>query len=184
MESKVLGLSASGYRTEAVKIVVQEVMAPRGLIGLGQDTLDYSTSEIREMFDLLAGEHTPATDDTDNDENEKDGGEVLPLLLHCTQGKDRTGIIILLLLLLTHVPEDAISDDYVRSESELVVEAEERLKEIRAMGIPEEYIKCPAGFTGAIRGYLGERYGGVEGYLEIVGVGKETQNKIKERLLA
>ncbi|EYE99494.1 putative tyrosine/serine protein phosphatase [Aspergillus ruber CBS 135680] len=181
---KVLGLSASGYRTEAVKIVVQEVMAPRGLIGLGQDTLDYSTSEIREMFDLLAGEHTPATDDTDNDENEKDGGEVLPLLLHCTQGKDRTGIIILLLLLLTHVPEDAISDDYVRSESELVVEAEERLKEIRAMGIPEEYIKCPAGFTGAIRGYLGERYGGVEGYLEIVGVGKETQNKIKERLLA
>lgn len=72
----------------------------------------------------------------------------------------------------------------MRSEPELVVEAEERLKEIRAMGIPEGYIKCPAGFTRAIRGYLEERYGGVEGYLEIVGVGRETQNSIKERLLA
>lgn len=181
MNSKVLGLSASGYRTEAVKIVVQEVMAPRGLIGLGQDTLDYSTSEMNEVFNLLAGQHGPTTYEDDEEEDE---GEVFPLLLHCTQGKDRTGIIILLLLLLTHVPEDAISEDYVRSEPELVVEAEERLKEIRAIGIPEEYIKCPAGFTGAIRGYLEERYGGVEGYLEIVGVGRETQNKIKERLLA
>lgn len=167
-----------------MKIVVQEVMVPRGLIGLGQDTLDYSTSEMMEIFDLLAGQHTPATYGIDNGENEEDDGETFPLLLHCTQGKDRTGIIILLLLLLTHVPEGAISEDYVRSEPELVVEAEERLKEIQAMGIPEEFIKCPAGFTGAIRGYLEERYGGVEGYLEIVGVGRETQNKIKERLLA
>jgi len=177
-----LGLAASGYRTEAVRIVAQEVMAPRGLIGLGQDTLDYSTSEMREIFHLLAGQHTPAS--YRSDKKSEGEGEAFPLLLHCTQGKDRTGLVILLLLLLTHVPENAISDDYMRSEPELVVEAEERLKEIRAMGIPEGYIKCPAGFTRAIRGYLEERYGGVEGYLEIVGVGRETQNSIKERLLA
>ncbi|BCR83790.1 putative tyrosine/serine protein phosphatase [Aspergillus chevalieri] len=181
---KVLGLAASGYRTEAVKIVAQEVMAPRGLIGLGQDTLDYSTSEMKEVFNLLAGQHAPASYGSDSENETEDEGEALPLLLHCTQGKDRTGLVILLLLFLTHVPENAISEDYMRSEPELMVEAEERLREIRAMGIPEEYIKCPAGFTRAIRGYLEEKYGGIEGYLEIVGVGRETQKRIKERLLA
>jgi len=184
MNSKVLGLAASGYRTEAVKIVAQEVMAPRGLIGLGQDTLDYSTSEMKEVFNLLAGQHAPASYGSDSENETEDEGEALPLLLHCTQGKDRTGLVILLLLFLTHVPENAISEDYMRSEPELMVEAEERLREIRAMGIPEEYIKCPAGFTRAIRGYLEEKYGGIEGYLEIVGVGRETQKRIKERLLA
>lgn len=172
-------------------------MAPRGLIGLGQDTLDYSTLEMKQVFDILAdSEHDYSKSDNnkgsdDDKEINGDGGDdaktssAYPLLLHCTQGKDRTGIIILLVLLLTNsVSEDAISTDYTRSEPELVVEAEDRLKEIRALGIPEEYIKCPDGFTGAIRAYLEERYGGVRGYLGSVGVGEEMQERIREVLVA
>lgn len=159
-------------------------MAPRGLIGLGQDTLDYSMVEMLDIFTLLAGRRQDAPGNGHDGDGAEGEGEVFPILLHCMQGKDRTGLIILLLLLLTQVPESAISEDYMRSEPELVVEAEERLREIRALGIPEEYIKCPAGFTGAIRGYLEERYGGVEGYLETVGVGREIQRSIREKLVA
>lgn len=39
-----------------------------------------------------------------------------PVLMHCIHGKDRTGIIAMLLLLLCDVPPADIRDDYVRSE--------------------------------------------------------------------
>lgn len=35
-----------GYRMEAIGIFAREVMNPRGLIGLGYDTIDYSGAEI------------------------------------------------------------------------------------------------------------------------------------------
>lgn len=157
-------------------------MAPRGLIGLGQDTVDSSTFEMKEVFDILANTTTTTKPNPDGDGGEEKSA--YPLLLHCTQGKDRTGLLILLLLLLTRsVPDEAISADYVRSEPELVVEAEERLKEMRALGIPEEFLKCPPGFTGALRTYLEERYGGVEGYLALVGIDEEMQERIRGGLV-
>lgn len=166
--SKVLALAASGYRDDAVVLVGEQVMTPRGLIGLGQDTLDSSTAEMKAVFDVLA-----ATDGA------------YPVVVHCTQGKDRTGLIILLLLLLTGaVGVDALAADYVRSEAELVVEVEERMKEIRKLGLNEDYTKCPDGFTSEISGYLAEKYGGVEAYLRGVGVEQEKLDAIKRVLLA
>ncbi|KAL1965625.1 hypothetical protein VTN77DRAFT_5302 [Rasamsonia byssochlamydoides] len=163
---KVLGLLASGYRTEAVKIVGAQVMKPRGLIGLAKDTLDCSAAEMRETFDILA------EDDT------------YPTIIHCTQGKDRTGLIILMLLLLTNVvPLNEIARDYIKSEAELIPELEERMEEIRSVGLDEEYTKCPPGFPEQIKEYLDTKYGGVEGYLLSIGVAKEKLEKIRNRLL-
>ncbi|KAE8365804.1 protein-tyrosine phosphatase-like protein [Aspergillus caelatus] len=169
---KVLALAASGYRNDAVIIVGEQVMSPRGLIGLGLDTLDSSTAEMREIFELFA--------------SQRDGGDrTYPVLVHCTQGKDRTGLVILMLLLLTGVVSDeAMTADYVRSEPELVVEVEERMKEIRKLGLSEDYTKCPDGFTLEIKRHLQERYGGVEGYLRFVGVEKKRLDVIREALVA
>lgn len=162
-----LALGISGYRTDAVSIVGQQVMQPRGLIGLGKDTLDSSLSEMREVFDLLSDE------------------SAYPAVVHCTQGKDRTGLIIMLLLFLTNaVPLDDISADYAKSEAELIPEMDERMKEIRAIGLDEEYTKCPPGFPRAMKMYLDNKYGGVEGYLLLVGISLEKQEKIRKRLLA
>ncbi|PYH94441.1 tyrosine/serine protein phosphatase [Aspergillus ellipticus CBS 707.79] len=171
---KVLALAASGYRTDAVTIVGQQVMSPRGLIGLGIDTLDSSFGEMRDVFDLFA---TLPTDDT---------ASPYPVIVHCTQGKDRTGLIIFLLLLVVGavVPEDAMTADYVRSEGELVVEAEERMKEIRVLGLSEDYTKCPDGFTREIHAHLNARYGGVKGYLAQVGVDEVKLERIRSILMA
>lgn len=35
-----------GYRMEAISILGREVMKPRGLIGLGYDTIDYCGAEL------------------------------------------------------------------------------------------------------------------------------------------
>ncbi|KAJ5040078.1 Tyrosine-protein phosphatase [Penicillium chrysogenum] len=163
---KTIGLATTGYRSDAVRLVCGSVMQPRGLTGLAQDTLDSSMAEIRAVFEILACE------------------ESYPTLVHCTQGKDRTGLVVLLMLLLVGgVPTEAIVDDYSRSELELVSEFEERMEEIRAIGLGEDYTRCPPGFVGETTGYLEMRYGGVRGYLERVGVGFEMQERIRGKFL-
>lgn len=37
-----------------------------------------------------------------------------PTLVHCAHGKDRTGVIIMLLLLVCDAPHEAIVQDYVQ----------------------------------------------------------------------
>ncbi|PYH71396.1 putative tyrosine/serine protein phosphatase [Aspergillus vadensis CBS 113365] len=184
---KVLALAASGYRPAAVQIVGQQVMSPRGLVGLGIDTLDSSYGEIKTLFDLFSsGTSTSSTSTADGSDDEIEDSSAYPVLIHCTQGKDRTGLIIILLLLLVAdvVPEEVIREDYLRSEGELVIEMEERMKEVRLLGLSEDYTKCPRHFVETMRGHLEERYGGVQGYLGTVGVGRQQVERIREVLLA
>ena len=154
-----------GYRVEAVAILGREIIAPRGLIGLGKATLDHSTPEIRAIFALLA--------DTNN----------YPVLIHCTQGKDRTGLVVTLLLLLLGVPVGAISLDYMASENELECERVSRMEELGRHGMGEEFAACPAGFVQEIADHLQHVYGGVNQYLTHLGVDENIQNKIKENIL-
>ncbi|KAJ5157525.1 uncharacterized protein N7482_008625 [Penicillium canariense] len=165
----VVSLALTGYRADAIKIIGETVMQPRGLIGLGQDTLDVSMAEFRAIFSTLADE------------------AAYPVLVHCTQGKDRTGIVILLALLLAgengRVPADAMADDYARSELELVPEFEERMREIRVLGLGADYTRCPPNFVEAMTGYLDRKYGGVREYLAAVGVDGGMQEQIRQNLL-
>ena len=163
--SKLVGLMALGYRMEAIAILGREVMAPRGLTGLGKDSLDHCTSELRAILFVLA--------ESSN----------YPILIHCTQGKDRTGLVVILLLLLLNVPLGAIGADYRASENELESERETRMEEIRRIGLDEEFAACPAGFVHEIAKHLEDVYGGVKDYLKRIGVDERTQDKVKENML-
>lgn len=165
---KVIAWATTGYRPDAVRLIGETVMQPRGLTGLAQDTLDSSTVEIRAVFEQLAQD------------------ESYPVLVHCTQGKDRTGLVVLLMLLLAGetVSSAAIADDYVRSELELVPEFEERMREIRALGLGEDYTRCPPGFVDTTTDYLQNQYGGVKNYLSRIGVDAAMQERIRQKILA
>lgn len=155
----------TSYRVEAIRILGREVMQPRGLIGLGKDTIDYAKDEIREIMEVMA--------DTSN----------YPIIIHCTQGKDRTGLIIILLLLLLYTPLDAISSDYLASERELLPERVSRLAEINEIGLSENFADCPPNFVDEVSHYINDVYGSVEGYISSIGVSKTTQEKVIENLL-
>lgn len=153
-----------GYRMEAIHILGSEVMQPRGLIGLGYDSLDHCGPEIAEALRACS---QPSN---------------LPILAHCTQGKDRTGLIISLILFLLHVPNEAISKDYVMSEKELLPEKEERMKEIRSIGLTEDFAGCPKDWIDQMDSYINKKYGGVEKYCESIGLTKGDLEELRSVL--
>ena len=162
--SKLLYLMARGYRDDAIRILGREVMRPRGLVGLGMDTLDHSQREIKQVFRVLARAST------------------YPLLIHCTQGKDRTGLIVLLTLLLCGVNEDAISSDYLMSEPALESEKKQRLEHLANTGLDESFAGCPPDFVQTMVEHINKRYGGITAYLAKIGVGPELQQNVKQVL--
>ena len=156
---------AMGYRTEAIRVLAVEVMVPRGLIGLGIDSLDYGTTELRAIFAIFA-----------------DAGNY-PILFHCTQGKDRTGLVTLLLLLLCKVPSGIINADFMASERELKSEREERVREMKNAGFTEDFADCSSGWVEGVVGHINDTYGGVENYLRRIGIDDEMQAGIRNILM-
>ncbi|KAF4550311.1 Hypothetical protein D9617_18g035020 [Elsinoe fawcettii] len=155
---RLIFLYLTGHRIPAIRILATS-MAPRGLTGLAKDSLLSSWLEMRKIFTPLACE------------------EAWPVVVHCTQGKDRTGLMVLLLLMLCGVEERACEMDYLASEKGLAAEREERIKEIEEVGMPVEWVDCERGWVGKVRSFIEERWGGVEGYLVWCGVKREEVEK-------
>lgn len=162
---KFLFLFICGYRMQAIAIMGREVMLPRGLVGLGLATIDQSGLEIKEALSSLL---TPTG---------------LPILVHCTQGKDRTGIIITLVLMILGVPAKAISHDYSLSDSGLAAEKEARLEEIREIGLTDDWGDTAPGFVEGIEKHLKTTYGGLDNYLDGIGFVESQREKLRELLL-
>jgi protein-tyrosine phosphatase len=154
-----------GWRKDAIAILASNVMASRGLSGLAIDSLIYSKAEIKALFDVLCD------------------ADAYPVMVHCTQGKDRTGLTVLLVLMLCRMPVEVIGRDYRLSERELEPEREEKLEEIRSIGLPDSFADCPEEWTGVVSECINKELGGVEKYLENCGVSGEQQSKLKNLLL-
>ncbi|KAB2100760.1 hypothetical protein AG0111_0g11033 [Alternaria gaisen] len=161
---RLAGLMIVGYRKDAIKILAPH-MEDMGLVGLAEQSLDVCTREVRQVFDVLGEEQN------------------WPILVHCTQGKDRTGLIVMLVLLLLGVDQKTIDDDYRLSEPELEPEKEGRLKEMASIGLTEQFAICPPDLVSSVHSYLLEKYGSVEGYLEKAGVAKEQVDFVRGKLL-
>ncbi|KAI2643662.1 protein-tyrosine phosphatase-like protein [Xylaria nigripes] len=147
-----------GFRIQAIRIMGEHVMRPLGLIGLSLLTLDESGAEIAEALQTLTSIQTP-----------------LPTLIHCTQGKDRTGSIVALALLILGVPTDAITHDYLLSQSGLEPEREERVAEIMEIGLTPAWGDCPPELISRMRQHLDTTYNGIDGYLDSIGFGAEDR---------
>jgi protein-tyrosine phosphatase len=113
----------------------------------------------------------------------EDGGVVV----HCHGGKDRTGIIIALLLSLAGVPRETIVDDYALSEAQLEPAHAAWLEEQarvhgRTIERPRWMLSRPEKMEGLLA-YLDREYGGVEGYLASCGVTQAEMMQINKHLI-
>lgn len=109
------------------------------------------------------------------------------VLVHCHAGKDRTGLVIGLILALVGVGDDEIADDYALSAihvapliSEWVLEMSDDPTEqdrLRLLADPRHEAMLDT------LGYVRERYRSVEQYLAEGGLTAEQVDRLRERLL-
>jgi protein-tyrosine phosphatase len=111
------------------------------------------------------------------------------VLLHCHAGKDRTGIVVAMLLALVGVTDDVIAADYALSYPNLVARYDEMLDE-RGVADPAERAafhdarRSDAETMLATLAHLRDRHKGVDAYLRRAGLSDEELRNLRHRLLA
>ncbi|MGI9823938.1 tyrosine-protein phosphatase [Agromyces sp. Marseille-Q5079] len=96
------------------------------------------------------------------------------VVVHCTAGKDRTGVVVALALLAVGVDREAVIDDYARTEANLAGEwLEEMIELIGRYGVPD---------TPALRTLMGgSPRDAIEGVIETI---ERAHGSTREYLLA
>ena len=125
------------------------------LISSYSASLAFSNESFKFMFDCLLNERAP-------------------LLFHCSNGKDRTGIAAMLLLLALGVPEVTVKEDYLKSNINRTVHIDKLMNKYRALS---SRFRSAHSFLTMVEGVLSEsadmmiseileRYGTYENYME------------------
>ncbi|MCJ7622835.1 MAG: tyrosine-protein phosphatase [Anaerolineaceae bacterium] len=117
--------------------------------------------------------------------------ENLPVVLHCTAGKDRAGVTAALILMALGVPEETVISDYTLSNlfaSQIIRDVQKRIKPVRWLGFKVEHYfplidAKPFVLRSTVK-YLLEKYESVENYLlEHAGLEQEHLKNLRNNLL-
>ncbi|KAJ4402151.1 hypothetical protein N0V85_005363 [Neurospora sp. IMI 360204] len=114
-----------------------------------------------------------------------------PLLVHCSAGKDRTGLFIALLLSLLHLPPPVIAHEYSLTDLGLAHRKSAIVDHVMLdpafdgdRAAAERHVSSRKESMLATLKYIDEEYGGVEKYvIEKLGVTKEEVERIREVMI-
>lgn len=115
----------------------------------------------------------------------------LPLLIHCAAGKDRTGVVIALLLYTLGVPDEVIMADYTMSNlyyRQFKAALEPDIKRLRPLGITADDLHAVLivrpSMLQATFAHIRREYGSVPAYLrEAAGVDEGVITAVRQNLL-
>ena len=111
-----------------------------------------------------------------------------PIYLHCTAGKDRTGVSTAFLLSVLGVERDIIEADYLLTN----IDVERQVDFVEAnIGLPEgvdralmmHHAGVPETAMFDFLNGLEEKYGGALGYLNSIGIDEATTNAVRRNFL-
>jgi protein-tyrosine phosphatase len=110
-----------------------------------------------------------------------------PVIVHCTAGKDRTGVLVAVLMALLGVDDETIVHDYMLS-ADAMVALRQRLIERYPQGREvieraEELFSASPGNISDLLAALREQYGSVEAYAEAAGAGPQVVAALRDTLL-
>ncbi|MFN8240403.1 MAG: tyrosine-protein phosphatase [Bacteroidales bacterium] len=135
------------------------------------DILDASGPVIKEIVNLLL----------DDDKS--------PILIHCQAGKDRTGIIVALLLLASGKSRDYIRNDFMLSNNDILPYYRKQLiirKILRFGFLPFKTVLFAIAVKEqniiSVLDRVENHYGGIDNFLKLSGVGEAEIGKLKSRL--
>lgn len=107
------------------------------------------------------------------------------VLFNCTAGKDRTGTVAMLILLLAGVPNETVVADYAASRHNLEPQIRKLLAALSAAGrsVPAHVFDSdPAEIQKAVD-FIKNTYGGAQGYLKAIGFGGDELVRLEKLLL-
>lgn len=106
-------------------------------------------------------------------------------LFHCSAGKDRTGVLALLILGLANVDNEIIIADYAVSEdniSNLLNKAKE-YEILHNTTIPKQFLASKREDMENTIEYISNKYNNVRGYLKEVGLSEKELNELNDRFI-
>ncbi len=134
--------------------LLQELNQVKTLAGQYRVLIESCKNQIREIIEAIAAAKTA------------------PIVVHCAAGKDRTGLIIALLLSVASVPAATIAADYALSEQYLAPLFAPELPQARERGIAHIF-ECREEIMLETLDYWRDRYGGATAYLQAIGIGRD-----------
>lgn len=161
---------------------MQVVHIPFGRIG---EEADPTWHELT-LAELYRGIVTEAKDAIGTVMTTLASSDVMPVVVHCAAGKDRTGISIAMLLRLLGVDDTTVTEDYLLTESNFLT-FRDRLSpdELSHLDtIPVELLRVDAMVLSATLAIVDAEYGSTEAYLLEAGVTAEAIEVLRHRLLA
>ncbi len=148
--------------------------AVRALMQMYAQIPEIHAAHFGELFQTIADDHTP-------------------ILIHCSAGKDRTGVAVALLLDLLGVERSLILDDYALSEqlldwsrldvaATLGIDTSASHRELPAV-LLDRMLRSDPRYLQATFDHLEQRYGSTERFISMAGVSLSTVSQIRRRLL-
>ena len=110
-----------------------------------------------------------------------------PVVVHCAGGKDRTGLIVAMALVIAGVEEQVITADYALTEARMREENIAHLEAIqdpRRREIAARLQPTPPENMLRVLGHLDDKYGGVAAYLRSGGLDQAALTALRDRLVA
>lgn len=118
--------------------------------------------------------------------------EPAAVLLHCSAGKDRTGVFAALLLLLLGVPKESVLADYLATNQCDIIDRLEAalgqlLETVLGQTPATEVVKLVAGvsetYLATALDAISTRYGSIEDYFDCAGVSREQMREFRSRFV-
>lgn len=110
-----------------------------------------------------------------------------PVVFHCAAGKDRTGLVAMLVLGLLGVAPDVIGADYALTDGRMPVLLQRHQARGVAGGlveVAEQHYAIDEAAMRAVIARLGDDYGSIEGYLLAQGLEPESIASLRRSLLS
>jgi protein-tyrosine phosphatase len=122
------------------------------------------------------------------------GDGAIPCIIHCSAGKDRTGVAIAILLAAFGVPRAAIVEDYARSsmidglqddmaQAVIVNGASQHLMRRYPPEALSALMDAAPDYIGYALDGIDERFGSIEAYLDAHGVASEALDRLRSNCL-
>jgi len=151
----------------ALKFIIGRVYHEIGLYIVYKNMLLHSHRQIRFVFSFLSL--------TDR----------YPILIHCMIGKDRTGVLVALILTFCGWDAESVAENFALSDEYLAPVLDHLIADGEDIGLPKDshvLFSSKDTMLQVIK-FLNENYGNVYAYLNRIGVNWNQQKKLIEKLL-